>query len=84
MKDDMVSKYQALLGKKKKVDNAIIQTETKLDAVKVDLDKNLKELKEKFGVDSIEEAEDLLAKMESDLDVVLEELTKKMGDFHER
>lgn len=74
--EELKAKFSALVEKSAKLKENIATGEAKIEVYKQELDKLQKELKEKFGFDTLDQAKEFLTKSE-------EELTSLVKKFEE-
>jgi len=81
--EELVEQFESIKKRRDKVKTEKIQTETVLESLEEERDKLLKELKDKFEVDDLEEAEKLRKEMKEELENQLDDIEDKMQEYEE-
>jgi chromosome segregation ATPase len=76
-----VERFQELKNRREQLEKKRIELQTRLDTAKEVVQKGLAELKEKYGVGSLEEAAKSLGKMKDDLERKTTELDELLRSF---
>lgn len=80
---DLTERFKELKEKKEDISKKRIETEVKISNLEQDINKNLEVLKEKYGVNSLEEAQQLYYKKKQELDKVLDTIDKQLKDYED-
>ena len=79
----LTERYEALKKKKADLEKRKLQAELKKDSLQSEIKDDLASLKENYGVSSLEEAKDLLAKKDLELQKKAEALEESLKAFED-
>ena len=80
---DLSARFIQLKQKKEELERAIMETNVRLEALQKDLKDAMLVLKEKYGVDTIEEAKALFNKKDLEYSTIAKQLEDKLKEYED-
>lgn len=80
---DLGARFIQLKQKKEELERAIMETNVRLEALQKDLKDAMQTLKEKYGVETLEEAKALFNKKDLEYSAIAKQLEEKLSEYEE-
>lgn len=80
---DLSARFIQLKQKKEELERAIMETNVRLEALQKDLKDAMQTLKEKYGVETLEEAKALFNKKDLEYSAIAKQLEEKLSEYEE-
>lgn len=80
---NLSARFIQLKQKKEELERAIMETNVRLEALQKDLKDAMQTLKEKYGVETLEEAKALFNKKDLEYSAIAKQLEEKLSEYEE-
>lgn len=80
---DLGTRFMQLKQKKEELERAIMETNVRLEALQKDLKDAMQTLKDKYGVETLEEAKALFNKKDLEYSAIAKQLEEKLSEYEE-
>lgn len=80
---DLSARFIQLKQKKEELERAIMETNVRLEALQKDLKDAMQTLKEKYGVETLDEAKALFNKKDLEYSAIAKQLEEKLSEYEE-
>lgn len=80
---DLSARFMQLKQKKEELERAIMETNVRLEALQKDLKDAMQTLKDKYGVETLEEAKALFNKKDLEYSAIAKQLEEKLSEYEE-
>lgn len=80
---DLGARFMQLKQKKEELERAIMETNVRLEALQKDLKDAMQTLKDKYGVETLEEAKALFNKKDLEYSAIAKQLEDKLSEYEE-
>lgn len=80
---DLSARFIQLKQKKEELERAIMETNVRLEALQKDLKDAMQTLKDKYGVETLEEAKALFNKKDLEYSAIAKQLEEKLSEYEE-
>jgi hypothetical protein len=80
---DLGARFMQLKQKKEELERAIMETNVRLEALQKDLKDAMQTLKDKYGVETLEEAKALFNKKDLEYSAIAKQLEEKLSEYEE-
>lgn len=80
---DLGARFMQLKQKKEELERAIMETNVRLEALQKDLKDAMQTLKDKYGVETLEEAKALFNKKDLEYSAIARQLEEKLSEYEE-
>jgi len=81
--DNLGARFMQLKQKKEELERAIMETNVRLEALQKDLKDAMQTLKDKYGVETLEEAKALFNKKDLEYSAIAKQLEEKLSEYEE-
>ena len=81
--DNLGTRFMQLKQKKEELERAIMETNVRLEALQKDLKDAMQTLKDKYGVETLEEAKALFNKKDLEYSAIAKQLEEKLSEYEE-
>ena len=81
--DNLGARFIQLKQKKEELERAIMETNVRLEALQKDLKDAMQTLKDKYGVETLEEAKALFNKKDLEYSSIAKQLEEKLSEYEE-
>lgn len=79
--DNLSARFMQLKQKKEELERSIMETNVRIEALQKDLKDAMQVLKEKYGVNSLEEAKALFNKKDLEYSTIAKQLEDKLAEY---
>lgn len=79
--DNLSARFMQLKQKKEELERSIMETNVRIEALQKDLKDAMQVLKEKYGVNSLEEAKALFNKKDLEYSAIAKQLEDKLAEY---
>ena len=80
---DLSARFIQLKQKKEELERAIMETNVRLEALQKDLKDAMQTLKDKYGVETLEEAKALFNKKDLEYSAIAKQLEEKLSEYED-
>lgn len=80
---DLSARFIQLKQKKEELERAIMETNVRLEALQKDLKDAMQTLKEKYGVETLDEAKALFNKKDLEYSAIAKQLEEKLSEYED-
>ena len=80
---DLGTRFMQLKQKKDELERAIMETNVRLEALQKDLKDAMQTLKDKYGVETLDEAKALFNKKDLEYSAIAKQLEEKLSEYEE-
>lgn len=80
---DLSARFIQLKQKKEELERAIMETNVRLEALQKDLKDAMQTLKDKYGVETLDEAKALFNKKDLEYSAIAKQLEEKLSEYEE-
>ena len=80
---DLGARFMQLKQKKEELERAIMETNVRLEALQKDLKDAMQTLKDKYGVETLEEAKALFNKKDLEYSAIAKQLEEKLSEYED-
>lgn len=81
--ENLSTRFIQLKQKKEELERAIMETNVRLEALQKDLKDAMQTLKDKYGVETLEEAKALFNKKDLEYSAIAKQLEEKLSEYEE-
>jgi len=81
--ENLGARFMQLKQKKEELERAIMETNVRLEALQKDLKDAMQTLKDKYGVETLEEAKALFNKKDLEYSAIAKQLEEKLSEYEE-
>lgn len=81
--ENLGARFMQLKQKKEELERAIMETNVRLEALQKDLKDAMQTLKDKYGVETLDEAKALFNKKDLEYSAIAKQLEEKLSEYEE-